>query len=308
MVYLEQFRFPDEEVIEQWEAQNAAILNGYNSNIYPFQPFYDMKLFSLDFEPVTILCGGNGSGKSTVLNIISSKLGAERSAPFNTTVHFNSFVELCQYSENINRPNNRWMRGSNGLSSMCHVITSDDIFYQLHGKRMENESRIYKSGVLGDFWMKCKFGGERLPKHLNFENGYNVQEFKNVADTYNQSLSKYTQSRIGELERSFSNGESALMELSNQLEHPGLYIFDEPENSLSAEYQEKLAEIIEFYASRGNCQFIIATHSPFIMAIAKAKIYNFDIHPVSLCNWWETANARAYFNLFSKHCEKFGSK
>lgn len=42
--------------------------------------------------------------------------------------------------------------------------------------------------------------------------GYNVEEFMNVADANNQSLSKYTQSRFGELERGFSNGESALID------------------------------------------------------------------------------------------------
>lgn len=90
---------------------------------------------------------------------------------------------------------------------------------------------------------------------------------------------------IGKMERGFSNGETALMKISEKLETPGLYFLDEPENSMSCEFQMQLANLIEFFAYHGKCQFIIATHSPFLMAMQKAKIYNLDHTPVDVCNW-----------------------
>ena len=35
-----------------------------------------------------------------------------------------------------------------------------------------------------------------------------------------------------------------------------------------------------------GCQFIIATHSPFIPALQGARIYDLDETPVDIKNWW----------------------
>ena len=114
--------------------------------------------------------------------------------------------------------------------------------------------------------------------------------------------------RIGKIERGFSNGETALMKLSELLEAPGLYLLDEPENSMSCEFQMKLSSIIQYLARYGKCQFIIASHSAFILSMDGAKIYNLDHNPVDICNWWELDNMKHYFNLFYEAKEHFISK
>ena len=58
------------------------------------------------------------------------------------------------------------------------------------------------------------------------------------------------------------------------------YLLDEPENSLSAENQLKLKQFIEDSARFYNCQFIISTHSPFILSLTDALIYDLDSNPV----------------------------
>ena len=80
MVYLEQFRFPDAEVeFDFFLRQKRTCYDTY----YPFQILSKHRFEQIDFEPVTILYGGNGTGKSTVLNIIAQKLHLLREAPFN---------------------------------------------------------------------------------------------------------------------------------------------------------------------------------------------------------------------------------
>lgn len=56
-----------------------------------------MGLWSLYFEPITILCGGNGLGKSTILNVIGQKLHANRLSMYNTSACFQEYVDKCHY-------------------------------------------------------------------------------------------------------------------------------------------------------------------------------------------------------------------
>ena len=83
-----------------------------------------------------------------------------------------------------------------------------------------------------------------------------------------------------------------------------VYILDEPENSMSCEYQMKLAEYLSLVAMGGS-QLIIATHSPFLLSIPNAKIYNLDAAPATLSKWNELENMKHYFTLFEKHREAF---
>ena len=80
----------------------------------------------------------------------------------------------------------------------------------------------------------------------------------------------------------------------------GLYLLDEPENSLSAKWQSKLAEFIKMSADSCDCQFIIATHSPFLLAIEGAKIYNLDEDYVTISKWHELESTKLYYDLFRK--------
>ena len=119
------------------------------------------------------------------------------------------------------------------------------------------------------------------------------------------SYTQYLKKTIGEVEPSFSNGETGLMYLIEQIADPGLYLLDEPENSMSCETQLKLVEFIELSARAFNTQFIIATHSPFLLSIPNAKIYNLDTRPVTLSKWWELENMKHYFELFNKYQTEF---
>ncbi len=72
-----------------------------------------------------------------------------------------------------------------------------------------------------------------------------------------------------------SHGESYMDFMNQQIIRNSLYILDEPESALSPSNQLKLLKIIDKYSKEGT-QFIIATHSPFILAYPNAQIINLD--------------------------------
>ena len=102
-----------------------------------------------------------------------------------------------------------------------------------------------------------------------------------------------------------SNGESAFLYFTEHIKEDGIYLLDEPENSLAAGLQIKLARFIEDSARFFNCQFILATHSPFLLSMAGAKVYDLDDVPVRERQWTELENVRVYADFFFKHREEF---
>ncbi|MCR6736600.1 MAG: AAA family ATPase [Afipia sp.] len=70
-----------------------------------------------------------------------------------------------------------------------------------------------------------------------------------------------------------SHGEAFLSLFSHQLNRKGIFILDEPEAALSPQRQIALLKIIDERVETGNAQFIIATHSPLLMAYPDASLY-----------------------------------
>lgn len=83
-----------------------------------------------------------------------------------------------------------------------------------------------------------------------------------------------------------SHGES-LIDLLVERFHPrGLYLLDEPEAALSVHGQLQFLVRLHDLVEQG-CQFVIATHSPMLMAYPNAIIYRFDDDGVSQVGWHE---------------------
>lgn len=72
-----------------------------------------------------------------------------------------------------------------------------------------------------------------------------------------------------------SHGESFLALFDNRLGTNGFYLVDEPEAALSPQRQMALLLVMRRLIDQG-CQFIIATHSPIILAYPGALIYEFS--------------------------------
>ncbi|MDA8236150.1 MAG: AAA family ATPase [Clostridia bacterium] len=73
-----------------------------------------------------------------------------------------------------------------------------------------------------------------------------------------------------------SHGEAFISLFTNRFRGKGFYILDEPEAALSPQRQLAFLRIIRDLEQSGKAQFLIATHSPILMAYPGAVLYNFD--------------------------------
>lgn len=313
MIYLESFKFPtfeqeDKALIDYYHYDPDSRMEFYFhkdvSGNYPFGVLSDHSLESLDFAPITILYGGNGSGKSTALNVISEKLGIKRNAPYNTTVMMERYCKLCKFTIDY-----EWEaeHPAASLSEIAKMITSDDIFKMILGSRSKNEIKAAKSRILRDEILDVKCH-QNYPRHIDFSSGEGVEELLRTRKFKKQSVVQSLSEELGTLADGFSNGENGLRYLMTEIEEYGLYLLDEPENSMSCKFQQSLAKVIHFSAMRCGAQFIIATHSPFLLAMPDAKIYNLDADPVNLAQWYELENMRIYFELFHSATDLFNTR
>ena len=99
----------------------------------------------------------------------------------------------------------------------------------------------------------------------------------------------------------YSNGETTLQMLEDFIEPDGLYLLDEPEVSLSPENQVALAEKLNRMARFLGCQFIVATHSPFVLGTLQGRIYDLDSGEWEEKGWTELENVRYFFEFFERH-------
>jgi predicted ATPase len=74
----------------------------------------------------------------------------------------------------------------------------------------------------------------------------------------------------------------------------GLYLLDEPETALSPRSQLELLEILIAMSRAGHAQFIVATHSPILLACPGATIYSFEKTCVRPVQYEETEHYRIY--------------
>lgn len=285
MIYLSNFQFPHiEREYDFIFGQKRTCYDTY----YPFQILSKHNLTRLDFEPVTILYGGNGSGKTTALNVIAEKLGLERDTLYNRSNFFEDYTELCSYEEEHKIPT-----GS-------RIITSDDVFDFMLNLRSINDGINRKREDLFEDYLEAKYA------HFQMKSLDDYEHLKKVTMARSNTQSKFVRKNIMDNVREHSNGESAFIYFADKIKENGLYLLDEPENSLSPERQQELLKFLEDSARFFGCQFVIATHSPFLLSMKGAKIYDMDEEVVDVKRWSELKNVRAYYDFFKKHEREFG--
>ena len=262
-----------------------------NNEIYPFMLFEEAKTF--EFESLTIFYGNNGSGKSTLLNLIAAKLKLKRRSEINTSPFFDLFCEkLCQIGMTSD---------FDDTGHLAEIITSDDVFkhvLQLRGLNKEISKERDKS-------IDYVFSLKTLAKRGMYQpsptddlegciaRGQELEAIRRTSSHYVRSHSRHNL-------RTQSNGESALEFFTSCIKDEGLYLLDEPENSLSPSFQIKLIEYLQ-YSLRLGCQFVIATHSPLLLGMPGARIYDLDDPTFPITDWRSLENIRIYYDFFKEH-------
>lgn len=284
MVYLRAFSFPNEDL--EFDFIIKIKRTCYDS-FYPFKILSRNGFDRIDFEPVTILYGGNGSGKSTALNVIAEKAGIKRDSIYNKSNFYPDYVNMCEMQLKADIPEN------------SRIITSDDVFDYMLNIRNLNEGIDQKREELFEEYLDAKYS------HFQMRSLADYEQLKKVNTARSKTQSRFVRNELIDNVREYSNGESAFRYFTEKIEDNGLYILDEPENSLSPKRQLELVKFLEDSARFFGCQFIISTHSPFLLSMREAKIYNLDENPVTVRRWTELENVRTYYEFFKKHENQF---
>jgi predicted ATPase len=97
-----------------------------------------------------------------------------------------------------------------------------------------------------------------------------------------------------------SHGQGFLSYFSGRFQVKGLYLLDEPESALSPASQISFVSLLQQLEAGGQAQFIIATHSPFLLAYPGAQILSFDAARIQEVTCEETAHYRIYHQFFAQ--------
>lgn len=122
------------------------------------------------------------------------------------------------------------------------------------------------------------------------KNGYffRAESFFNVANYLDTLESTVLDAYGGKSLHAQSHGEGFLSFFQNRLGSHGFFIFDEPEAALSPQRQLALLSIIHDVCKNPDAQFIIATHSPILLAYPNATIYSCDSNTLKTIAYEET--------------------
>lgn len=194
-------------------------------------------------ERVTIFIGDNGTGKSTLLESIALS------------------VQLPLIGGHISQ-----QRGFEAASILKPFI-------EIEWKRETSKGFFFRAEDFSDFVNSVENENQRIAYDLrSLEGEVDDSIIRQMSDSMNYSL-RNMRKDYGENMQAFSHGEAYLKILQTRIGDKGIFLLDEPEAALSPLKQLSLIFfIIEVLKSR-NTQFIISTHSPILMGIPNALIY-----------------------------------
>ncbi len=228
----------------------------HRADTFPFNLPLIQNFHALTFtQPVTFFVGENGSGKSTLLEAIAAgsrlpAVGGAEVAYDDTLSHARALAAT-------------WEFGWQHKTSRGFFLRAEDFF---NFARRTNQLRA-EMAVLAE-------EHERAAEDRPFADGLRLA--RGAALGQKAAL----ESRYGGALDARSHGESFLTLFQSRLVPGGLYLLDEPEAALSPLRQLALLSLIKQMVE-AQCQFVIATHSPLLLAFPGASLLNFAEGKVS---------------------------
>ncbi len=206
---------------------------------YPMNlPWLEPETFELTFsQPVTIVVGENGTGKSTLIEAVAALAGYDEAG------------------------------GDKGHRPVDH-------------------SRAFDTSGAG---LADALRGGWLPKvtHGWF---FKAESFFSVARYLDEAARDVGQPAPDFL--SWSHGEGFLRVFSERMSRQGLYLMDEPESALSPHRQIDLLRILDRVQNSALSQVILATHSPMLMAVPGATVFQISRFGLQEIDYRETRHFR----------------
>ena len=285
-MYLEEFRLPGEGWESNFLAKSREARRTCYRSFYPFGLFPLRGLERVTCAPITVFYGGNGSGKSTLLHLIARSVGVGCGARFNRSAFFDEFAGACRWS-------------GEGAPAGSRLIASDDVFDFLLDLRCLNDGVDRRRDDLLAEYTQRKYAHYQLRSLADFE------ELRQYNDAKRLTGSRFVRENLMDETPERSNGESAFLYFTEHIQEKGLYLLDEPENSMAVSFQLQLARFLEDSARFFGCQMLIATHSPFLLSLKGARVYDLDARPAAVRPWTELENMRRYYAFFQVHRDEF---
>ncbi|MBY0491670.1 MAG: AAA family ATPase [Gemmatimonadaceae bacterium] len=234
---------------------------------FPFSVPSIAGMSTLDVDtPVTCFVGENGSGKSTLLEAIAIAASLPSAGAATRAVDDPTLAEQRWLARALKLT---WrLRNNRGL-----FLRAEDFFafqQQLKRERADFEETLAR---------------------LETEYADRSEHAKQLAMGPVKSSMAEMERRYGADPDARSHGEAFLNFFQERLVPRGLYLLDEPEAALSPQRQLTLLAMMFDLVAEG-AQFIVATHSPILLAYPGARIYSFDDGAIDTIDWEQTEHVR----------------
>ncbi len=214
-----------------------------SGSAFPYNVPSIKNLDSIEFNsPVTFIIGDNGTGKSTLIETIACWLQLPH-------------MDGNSYSKES-------FSAARKLAMDLKVEWNIDL----------PTGFFFRAEDFGDYMNSVDRKEVELRRQFDVDDEVDEKILQQMLDNANHQ--KYQMKRnYGQDLQTFSHGEAYLHILQKQLERKGIFILDEPEAALSPNRQLSLIHLIKNHVKKGNAQYIIASHSPILMAFPNAALY-----------------------------------
>lgn len=244
---------------------HSFTINTEKQNPFPFNiPAVQFAKDIVLNSKVTVFVGDNGSGKSTLLESIAYKLNFPL---IGGGIKFHS-REGFDAAETI------------------------EPFLEIDWKRETHKGFFFRAEDFSDFLNAIENENKKIEGQLRDLKG---EVDDSIIDKMKQSANfslHNMRKNYGENMQAFSHGEAFLKILQTRIGDKGIFLLDEPEAALSPLKQLSLISLILEILKGKNAQFIIATHSPILMGIPGASIYEIQEDSMKAVEYTETDHYR----------------